>query len=392
MANGLTESDMSRLRLGFGVRPDTDSRRRAAAAGIAPLTTSEKIRRDWGWGPSSREEQKAFQAAEVIERGGPISEMPVEYGGRPTGTSRRALRMQAEYDEARRAIQQIENEALERQERMRESERADTSLRLRLMEYQDKNDREDAIKQDGMNLMISMRGATLPDGTAIRPINPMDDDAISRLESAAITNPYGLEDTATREVWERKYSDAQKFAEQKLSTIQKQEEQQQSWLIGQQEEAATLGIDTAKFFTTDPQTGAISKVDQLGLSKAIGEAKRKDLENKKREIARAELDEETKGQARSILDEINKTDSEIRKANFNAGRTKGTIRDENIAQAEFLRSERDVLVERFNSLLPQKPAEGAAQPPSFDSVEAAESANLPKGTIVVIGGRRARID
>jgi hypothetical protein len=32
------------------------------------------------------------------------------------------------------------------------------------------------------------------------------------------------------------------------------------------------------------------------------------------------------------------------------------------------------------------------QPQSFDSVEAAEAANLPKGTIVVIGGRRARID
>lgn len=201
-----------------------------------------------------------------------------------------------------------------------------------------------------------------------------------------------MENTAARQAVIRLYEDALRAQESRRVQSEKGIQEQQSWLVGQQEEAATLGIDATKFFTTDPQTGAISKVDQLGLSKAIGEAKRKDLENKKREIARAELDEETKSQARSILDEINKTDSEIRRANFDAARTKGSIRDENIAKAEFLRSERDVLVERFNGFVPQKPAEGTPQPPSFDSVEAAEAANLPKGTIVVIGGRRARID
>jgi len=113
MANGLTDSDLNRQRLGFGVAPDTASRRRAVEAGVSPLTTGEKIRRDWGWGPSTPEEQKAFQAAEVIERGGPIEQMPVEYGGRPTGTSRRALRMQAEYDTVRQAA--LENQRLMQQ-------------------------------------------------------------------------------------------------------------------------------------------------------------------------------------------------------------------------------------------------------------------------------------
>ena len=207
---------------------------------------------------------------------------------------------------------------------------------------------------------------------------------------------YGTENTLARQAVMRLYEDFLKAQESRAAQAEKGTQEQQSWLIGQQEEAATLGIDAAKFFTTDPQTGAISKVDQLGLSKAIGEEKRKDLESKKKEIASSKLDEETKGLARSVLDEINKTDSEIRKANFDAGRTKGAIRDENVAKAEFLRSERDVLVERFNGLMPQKPTQGAgqAQPeiPKFNTPEEAEAAGLQAGTIVEIGGRRARID
>jgi DNA repair exonuclease SbcCD nuclease subunit len=96
---------------------------------------------------------------------------------------------------------------------------------------------------------------------------------------------------------------------------------------------------------------------------------------KKKEIVQSKLDEDTKDQAGSILDEINKTDSEIRKANFNAGREKNsTKRDEFIANSEFYRGERDVLVERFNALMPQKPAEGATQPAQTEFSQVDQSA------------------
>ena len=131
MTYGLTDSDMNRLRLGFGISGDTESRRRAAAAGVAPLTTSERIRRDWGWGPdSSPESQRAFQAAEVMERGGPTSEMPAEYGGFPTGSSRRDIRMRDEWIARENIRMRLEEEERERQKFIEESIKKDQMFQL----------------------------------------------------------------------------------------------------------------------------------------------------------------------------------------------------------------------------------------------------------------------
>ena len=396
MAEPLTSSDIIRENLGFGPRTP-DERQRAAAAGISPLGTMERLSFEQGRGISptaSLSEKEAWKMAEF--QSGKREEAPVSYGGfgeRPTGTSRRALRMQAEYDAAQQEY--LRNQLIEQQMEESSARMEDTRLEREAQEFE--KARQAKIRDEASFIFDSIKGGVQTgtdesgNPTFSEPINPSKESDFERITNL-MGSQYGMENTAARQAVMRLYEDALRAQESRRAESEKGIQEQQSWLVGQQEEAATLGIDATKFFTTDPQTGAISRVDQLGLSKAIGEAKRKDLENKKREIAMAKLDEETKGLARSVLDEINKTDSEIRKANFDAGRTKGTIRDENVAKAEFLRSERDVLVERFNGLMPQKPAEGAAQPQSFDSVEAAQAAKLPKGTIVVIGGRRARID
>lgn len=60
-------------------------------------------------------------------------------------------------------------------------------------------------------------------------------------------------------------------------------------------------------------------------------------------------------------------------------------KDEEYAMLKgFIKGSEDVLVEAENV--------GKNNPTSFDSVEAAEKANLPKGTIITINGRKARID
>ena len=85
-------------------------------------------RRQWGWEPSplaSVEEQRAYQAYEMMPKVAagtlPVSALPEAYGGRPTGTSRRAIRMAAEYDlaqekalEQQRVMQQMESENMAR--------------------------------------------------------------------------------------------------------------------------------------------------------------------------------------------------------------------------------------------------------------------------------------
>jgi hypothetical protein len=66
-----------------------------------PLTSSDVIRAQWGWGPSplaSNEELARWRAANPSMVS---ADFPTEWGGRPTGTSRRARQRQQEWDEQR---------------------------------------------------------------------------------------------------------------------------------------------------------------------------------------------------------------------------------------------------------------------------------------------------
>jgi hypothetical protein len=67
---------------------------------------------------SSREEQRAFQAQEVRGGRAPAEMLPEDYGGRPTGESRRSIRMQEAYD-----AQQAQ--ALQQQQAMRQQAELD---------------------------------------------------------------------------------------------------------------------------------------------------------------------------------------------------------------------------------------------------------------------------
>lgn len=93
---------------------------------LARVATSPRAR--WGWGPSdlaSQEEKDAWQALRVgraMERGmATEADLPEAYGGRPTGTTRRAIRMQKAWDaeqaariQQEEAMLQIESERLDR--------------------------------------------------------------------------------------------------------------------------------------------------------------------------------------------------------------------------------------------------------------------------------------
>jgi hypothetical protein len=107
MAEPLTSSDILRERMGFGVSPlaAPETRRAYAAAGLSPLGTQERERFERGSGISpmaTASEKEAWKMAEYMA--GEREQAPVEYGGlgeRPTGTSRRAIRMQTEWDKQR---------------------------------------------------------------------------------------------------------------------------------------------------------------------------------------------------------------------------------------------------------------------------------------------------
>jgi len=109
-------------------------------------------------------------------------------------------------------------------------------------------------------------------------------------------------------------------------------------------------------------------------------------ERRAKAAAESRVGSEIKTQARGILKEIDKTDSAIRKANFEASQTKSKTEQKALKdKVDFLMGERDVLVGRINSLFPEETQR-------FNTIEEAQASGLPSGTVIYIGDRKARID
>ena len=96
-------------------------------------------RAEWGWGPSdlaSKEERDAWEYLEKkpLVESGQLSpaELPEAYGGRPTGTTRRAIRRQEAWDARQKAI-------LEQEQAARQIEEFNSQMALRDLEYQTKD-------------------------------------------------------------------------------------------------------------------------------------------------------------------------------------------------------------------------------------------------------------
>lgn len=124
MAEPLSAFDMARVRWGWGTSSDPAQRQRFAEAGLSPLTSEERMRMERGWGASplaSKETREAMVAEEVRQGIRPAYQLPEAYGGRPEGTTRRAIRMQEAWDaeqaariQQEEAMRQIESERLDR--------------------------------------------------------------------------------------------------------------------------------------------------------------------------------------------------------------------------------------------------------------------------------------
>lgn len=404
MAKPLTSSQLFRAKQGFGSAPDTVSRKQAAAAGLSPLTTEEEFRRDRGWGvqDGNAESMAAFEAASVMERGGPMEEMPEEYGGRASGSTRRDMRRQMEYDAAQQ--QALRNQAVMLQ--MEESEERLSKMEIDLAAAEVQKARDARITDEGKFIFETIAGnrkvGVDQDGNDVfsEPLNPMAEGALDKITNLMKMH-HGMENPRVAGTVMGLYNDAIRAEESRASDVQTFREQQNSFLIDQEEEASEIGVDTTKFYKTeidpDTQETVVTSVDRVGLSRAIGLARREANENKKAEVLQSKLDQENKDRALSIIGKIEELDSKIRKDQFNLQKGSGSRKEleEFANNVEFNRSERDVLIEDINQILPQPPTDSSTPsvaPQSFDTPEEAEAANLPKGTIVVIGGRRARID
>lgn len=157
--------------------------------------TATDPRRQFGWGVSpmaSPEERAAFQAYEMLPKVAageiPVAALPESYGGRPTGTTRRAIRMQAEWDQSQQAA--LENQRLMQQmdleqRRFTLSQRNQTlqekqEARLQAAEAK-AQDEAMKISEDADGAMNEVLGGGLDAaGNPIAGLDPDKDDYLQR--------------------------------------------------------------------------------------------------------------------------------------------------------------------------------------------------------------------
>jgi hypothetical protein len=202
MADPLTSSDIIRERMGFGVSPlaSEDTRRSYAAAGLSPLGTQdrERIERGGGISPMAGSAEKgAWQMAEYMA--GSREQAPVEYGGigdRPQGSSRRAIRMQDEWDKK-------QTELLQQQ---RLSQQMDLEQKQFEMGVRDQQMQEDdfyynrGLKEAEQKLQAQTRSEATAIISGLNQLDPQSPDYQKNVAVLFGRNPLGAADENVQKV------------------------------------------------------------------------------------------------------------------------------------------------------------------------------------------------
>lgn len=387
MAEPLTSSDIWRIEAGWGTSPmaSPEERKRFAAAGEIPLPSESVARLAEGRGISpmaSTAEKEAWKMGEYMT--GRREQAPVEYGGigdRPTGTSRRSIRMQAEYDEAQK-------QALEQQRIMQQmdlQQRAESRLQrsqdLEMEKYRLGEERESRVIDEAGMIVDAIRGEIGPDGKVVaNPIRPEDDNAIERLEGLGRFK-FGMENKSAQEMWSNIYNDALKFREDKINQSKQQELA-----------AINLSVRTGKpfeeFGTYNEQgmfqpklQGMIAGVEEVKASEATQEEEKVVRTEERRAEAQAGVAERKskESQQREIQRNIRKATEDLRKVNASlAGRK------------SLSESQRANLTVAKDALVDLQIERAALDDLAFESAEAygaalREGRTFPTGTTIYIG-------
>jgi hypothetical protein len=202
MADPLTSSDIIRERMGFGVSPlaSEDTRRSYAAAGLSPLGTQdrERIERGGGISPMAGSAEKgAWQMAGYMA--GSREQAPVEYGGigdRPQGSSRRAIRMQDEWDKK-------QTELLQQQ---RLSQQMDLEQKQFEMGVRDQQMQEDdfyynrGLKEAEQKLQAQTRSEATAIISGLNQLDPQSPDYQKNVAVLFGRNPLGAADENVQKV------------------------------------------------------------------------------------------------------------------------------------------------------------------------------------------------
>ena len=265
-------------------------------------------------------------------------DLPEEWGGRPKGESRRAIRMREEWDKQR--VTQIEEQ--------RALQAMDIQQKQFEMGLRDQQMQEDdfyynrGIKEAEQKLLAQQRNEAKDFIGAVNTLDPRSPEYRDQLIELRKQYPLGtLDPTANSLIGEYDkvhsvYMDAQK-------EIQQDAEVDQVFRVQQEATAAKYGVDTEQFV----KNGA---VDRVGLMRSIGEAQRKEIEDAEKKAAKAKMDAETQAVSKELSKEARSLQDEIELTEVTAQRSKGKVKEEAVIKLDALIKQRDRRVTELQNL------------------------------------------
>jgi hypothetical protein len=355
---------------------------------------------------ASKEEKDAYEALvkiPAIESGElSVADLPESYGGRPKGTTRRAMRMQAEYDALQRDF--LQNQKIAKQMEIEEGvynlrlDQEDRALEDREIAFeaaQMKAARDAKVQQEAKFIFEAIRGGTpTSDGGVAPPINPNDEDALFQI-SNLMRSEYGMEHPVAKEAVTSLYRDALRAQQKREADVVSRAESDTQKITELTKLAKLTERNASDLFTIDPETKAV-----VVNPAAVGEAEA-DLAMREKAGREGPSYSEIEKDARLLRGKIRDINLDILIENnvYNKAKT-DKEREKAQSRIEQLEAQRDYLSTEYAglpSILEEGAARGDTEPsqpeiPKFNSPEEAEAADLPSGTIIEINGRRARID
>jgi uncharacterized lipoprotein YmbA len=314
------------------------------------------------------------EASRSESTGSPMMiDLSARSGGRPTGSSRRAIRMQAEWDAEQTARLKEEQMAMQMEKEMRAQKTED--LKYSILE----NNFEAQQKNESLQTKLQADLSSQRDNvfSALDNLDPRSSDFVDQIADIRLKNSLAFSDQNVVGVVEQFlkvnsiYMGAQKEQQQKQEGLQEKQDQRLTELTKLASQTDRNLSDLAQM---DSETGELI-IDHV----AVGEAEAElDIVTENR---RAEAVVQA-AENRDIIARQKELDKDIRRENQRLIEFR--------SQRESKARDRDIETSK-NKILDLRIEKAELQGLVFDSEEEAEKAEPPSGSIIYIGRKPHKV-
>lgn len=276
------------------------------------------------------------------------ADLPESWGGRPTGTSRRAIRMQKEWDDQRK--REIEDYNIQRQ--AYENDRT-YGLQMRdqmIQEAEYQRKQEEAVANQKLQAQARLESTNIL--SAINRLDPRSQDFESQVAEIMANNPLGTTDEAVQKTLGQ-YSAASQVYRKAEEDRQRKQELENTAKTGLAKDLGAYGLSIADF----TKNGVI---DFVAANEAVGKAY---SEGEKAKVGLSETKEERK----NIAEKITSAEKELLKVRARVAAAQKRVEERPTVkdfktEFEAATIEQGILEDEINRLNRLSGGEAASQP------------------------------